>query len=148
MRSALEASLLFVLKAVGLPAPVEQLHFDWCCEHYKYRHHRSRNGNPPFCNACAVLDDLGVPYWPSSADHDYRRGRAFRFDFAWPDRKLAVEVDGGTFTGGRHVRGAGYERDVEKQNLAVTQGWRVLHFTQRQVTSGYALNVVEQALKQ
>jgi len=39
---------------------------------------------------------------------------------------LAVEVDGGTWTGGRHTRGAGFEADCEKLNAAVIAGFRVL----------------------
>jgi very-short-patch-repair endonuclease len=42
---------------------------------------------------------------------------------------LAVEVEGGMWTRGRHVRGEGYEGDCEKYNAAVLGGWRVLRFT-------------------
>ena len=54
-------------------------------------------------------------------------GRNHRFDFAWPDRKVAVEVDGGTHLkgGGRHNT----DRDREKLNLAAALGWRVLRFS-------------------
>src|SRR5690242_17560209 len=60
-------------------------------------------------------------------------GREFRFDFAWPDRKLAVEVDGGTWSGGRHNRGAGVRSDCEKSLLAFVDGWRVLRVTTEMV---------------
>ena len=73
--------------------------------------------------------------------------RRWRFDFAWPEQKVAVECDGGTRTGGRHVRPLGYEADQEKGNAAVLAGWRVLHFTQRDITSGEALRIIEAALK-
>ena len=55
--------------------------------------------------------------------------RRFRFDFAFPDRKVAVEVDGGGWLYGRHHRPKGYERDLEKCNLAQFLGWRVFRFT-------------------
>ena len=42
---------------------------------------------------------------------------------------VAVEVDGGTWTGGRHVRGAGYRRDAEKLNAAAALGWFVYRLT-------------------
>lgn len=74
--------------------------------------------------------------------------RRWRFDFAWPALKVAVECDGGTFTGGRHVRGTGFEKDAEKLNAAALQGWTVLRFTQRQITSGAALEAIEQALRE
>jgi len=55
-------------------------------------------------------------------------GRRHRFDFAWPDRRVAVEVDGNawhTRGGGRH----GTDADREKMNLAVSMGWRVFRFS-------------------
>ena len=55
--------------------------------------------------------------------------RRFRFDFAFPEQRVAVELDGGTWTRGRHVTGAGFEKDCEKMNLATALGWRVLRFT-------------------
>jgi very-short-patch-repair endonuclease len=69
--------------------------------------------------------------------------RRWRFDFAWPIWKVAVEVDGGIYSRGRHVRGSGFERDAEKRNAAVLAGWRVLHFTPRQVKSGNAVRTIE-----
>lgn len=59
--------------------------------------------------------------------------RRFRFDLAWPKNKLAVEIDGGVWSGGRHTRGAGFERDAEKLNLAISLGWKVLRFTPQQL---------------
>ena len=55
--------------------------------------------------------------------------RRFRFDFAWPSERVAVELEGGIWMRGRHVRGKGYEKDCEKYNLAALRGWRVLRFT-------------------
>ena len=55
--------------------------------------------------------------------------RRWRFDFAHPDTKIAVELDGGTWNGGRHVRGDGYARDCEKLNAASADGWRVFRLT-------------------
>lgn len=55
--------------------------------------------------------------------------RRWRFDYAWPDARVAVELEGGVHSGGRHVRGAGFERDAEKYNAAAASGWRVLRYT-------------------
>lgn len=55
--------------------------------------------------------------------------RRWRFDAAWVQHHVAVELDGGVFTTGRHTRGAGYEADCEKLNEAAVRGWRVLRFT-------------------
>ena len=55
--------------------------------------------------------------------------RLWRFDFAWPDQMVAVECEGGIWSSGRHVRGNGFRKDVEKYNAALTLGWRVFRCT-------------------
>ena len=65
--------------------------------------------------------------------------RKWRFDYAWPAKKLALEVHGATWTGGRHVRGGGFERDREKMNVAQLLGWTVLEVTMKQIDSGQAI---------
>ena len=77
----------------------------------------------------------------------FSRGRRWRFDLAWPSWMLAIEVDGGTFSRGRHTRGVGYERDCEKLNEAVLNGWHVLRVTGAMVEDGRALVYVERALR-
>ena len=74
-------------------------------------------------------------------------GRRFRFDFAWKKEWLLVEINGGTYSKGAHSTGTGINRDYEKNNLAVLNGWRVLSFDTKQVKSGAALEVVEQFLR-
>jgi len=58
--------------------------------------------------------------------------RKFRADFAWPDKKLIVEVDG---FGGGHQMNWRLAADHERQNHAVELGWRVLRYTSRQLGS-------------
>lgn len=55
--------------------------------------------------------------------------RRFRLDFAFPERRVGIELQGGVWTGGRHTRGAGYERDVVKLNLLQSLGWRCFYVT-------------------
>jgi very-short-patch-repair endonuclease len=73
--------------------------------------------------------------------------RRWRLDFAWPEHMLALEVDGGTWTGGRHTRPAGFEADAEKLNTAIVLGWRVLRATGAMVKDGRALQWVEDAME-
>lgn len=72
--------------------------------------------------------------------------RKWRFDFAWPERLLALEVEGGTWVSGRHTRGAGFEADLEKYNEAALAGWKVLRVTPDMIDDGRALAVVVRAL--
>jgi len=74
--------------------------------------------------------------------------RRFRFDAAWPDLRVAVEIDGGVWSGGRHTRGSGFLRDCEKLNLAALAGWVVLRFSGDLVRSGEAVRMVTIALNQ
>jgi len=60
-----------------------------------------------------------------TAEYKFHNERRWRFDFAWPAVKVAVEIEGGIFSGGRHTRGTGYEKDLEKYNTAITLGWKV-----------------------
>lgn len=73
--------------------------------------------------------------------------RRWRFDVAFLEHKLAVEIDGGGFVQGRHSRGTGMEKDNEKMAAALIDGWRVLRVTPRQVTSGLAIGWIEQLVR-
>lgn len=99
-------------------------------------------------------EDLAFAMWAvglpaPEREYQFDPGRKWRADFAWPALRLLVEVEGGTSEGnrGRHMRADGYQRDVEKYNAASIQGWRLLRFTRRQITSGAALAEVEAAIK-
>jgi hypothetical protein len=66
---------------------------------------------------------------------------------AWPVRgRYLIEIDGGAWTNGRHVRGKGFAADLVKLNAAALMGFRVLRFTPAMVEDGTALAVIRQAL--
>jgi very-short-patch-repair endonuclease len=73
--------------------------------------------------------------------------RKWRFDYYFPARKLAVEIEGGTGQYGRHQRPGGFEKDAEKYNTAARMGITVLRYTTRMVTDGTAINDVLEILK-
>ena len=76
---------------------------------------------------CKVLGaKTGGDWWAELAFHPRRR---WRFDFACPESRVAIEIDGGVFIGGRHSGGVGQKRDFEKMNAAAELGWTVLHYT-------------------
>lgn len=74
--------------------------------------------------------------------------RAWRFDLAWPEVKLALEVDGGAWIegGGRHNRGKGFEGDQAKLNAAVLLGWRVLRVAPKALDLYQTAQMVSQGL--
>ena len=69
------------------------------------------------------LDDNGLGEG-CSREFVFAAPRRWRFDFAWPDRLVAVEIEGAVFVQGRHTRGAGFVKDCEKYNTATVAGWR------------------------
>ena len=74
--------------------------------------------------------------------------RRYRADFAYPDKMILIEVEGGVWTNGAHVRGKHYTSDCSKYNLAATMGFRVLRFTGEMIKSGLALRTIEEVLNE
>ena len=62
-------------------------------------------------------------------EYKFHPTRKFRFDYAFPRIKLAVEFEGGIWVQGRHTKGAGYAKDCFKYNSAADLGWTVLRYT-------------------
>lgn len=73
--------------------------------------------------------------------------RRWRFDYAWPDQKVAVEVEGGIWTSGRHTRGKGFLEDMTKYNAATAQGWRVFRVTPSSLVTLETVDMLRAALQ-
>ena len=73
--------------------------------------------------------------------------RAWRFDFAWPKQKIAIELEGAVHANGRHTRGTGFEEDCHKYNTALMYGWKVIRATRAHVNKGMALAWVRLLLR-
>ncbi|MFQ5443568.1 MAG: hypothetical protein ACE5EK_03015 [Nitrospinales bacterium] len=82
-------------------------------------------------------------------EYKFHPSRRWRFDYAYTDinLRLAIEIEGGIWSGGRHTRGKGYEKDCVKYNTAALHGWTVYRFTPGHIESGYALDTIQRALK-
>ena len=66
---------------------------------------------------------------PLEAEHCFHPCRKWRFDYAHPNTKVAVEIEGAIFARGGHSRGVGYREDCEKYNAATAAGWKVFRLT-------------------
>jgi very-short-patch-repair endonuclease len=62
-------------------------------------------------------------------EYRFHPKRLWRFDFAYPDLKIAVEFEGAIWSNGRHNRGSGFIKDCEKYNEATLMGWKILRYT-------------------
>ena len=65
--------------------------------------------------------------------------RRWRFDFAIMAKQglIAVEVEGGVWTGGRHVNPIGFTKDCEKYNEATMLGWKVIRLVPSMINEEY-----------
>lgn len=84
---------------------------------------------------------VGVP------QHRFVPGRQHRFDRAWPDQMVAVEVMGGTWSQNGHARPSKVNADMAKLSLAAAWGWRCLPLTRAMIEDGTAVELIRQALE-
>ena len=75
------------------------------------------------------------------------KGRRWRFDYALPDFKIALEVEGGIFVHGRHTRPQGFYNDMEKYNTATTLGWVVVRTIPRELYTQKTLDLLLELIK-
>lgn len=91
---------------------------------------------------------LPIEFPGAIAEFEFHEKRKWRFDWAWPERKIACEYEGGIFQRGRHTRGKGYGNDCDKYNTAAVMGWCVIRTTPTMWRDGRALKMLEWAHKQ
>lgn len=84
--------------------------------------------------------------------------RKWRFDYAWPRWKVALEVEGGVFgftdpktgqrrSGGAHSSITGIKRDIEKYSYAAAMGWLVVRCMPTTLATGETMAFVKGALR-
>lgn len=92
----------------------------------------------------AKIKNAGLP--DPVTEYKFHPARRWAFDLCWPDYMLAVEVEGGIWTGGRHVSPKGYKADREKYNTAQLFGFTVLSFVDDHIKTDFAVNQIKVAL--
>lgn len=101
----------------------------------------NRSGGSP-------LEERFISLWQTyggpdlQPEYKFHATRRWRLDFYEPNTKTAIEIEGGTWSGGRHVRGKGYEGDCEKYNAATMQGIRVIRLTSGMVNGEYVRRII------
>ncbi len=88
----------------------------------------------------SICQSIGIP--APIVELRHIPGRRFRLDYAWPDHRIGLEVQGGIWTRGKHSRGAGQKIDMEKNNLGILHGWRVF-----QCVPGSEVHTIEGFIK-
>ena len=91
------------------------------------------------------IDEAGLP--KPVREFRFFKSRRWRSDFAWPESKLLVEVEGGIWVKGAHTRGAHFTRDCYKYNYASILGYTLLRFTAGMIRNGDAIEQIKLALE-
>lgn len=96
----------------------------------------SKNKPPAHTLLEKHMDELGLSYMP---EYQFAMvlGRKWAADYM-VHLKTLIEIEGGIWSRGRHTRGSGYEKDLEKYNTAAAMGYRVFRFSTGQVMDGSA----------
>lgn len=76
-----------------------------------------------------------LPQSGTRAFREYRFNlqRKWRMDWAVPEIKCAIELDGGLFVKGAHANPAAIRANYEKLNDAAKRGWRVWRYIPEQI---------------
>lgn len=85
-----------------------------------------------------LIEEMPTPL----PEYKFDENRRWRFDYAFPELKLAIEINGGV-----HRIKNKYLRDLEKLNAAAIQGWMVIQIDNNQVKNLSCLNTVLKAIK-
>lgn len=80
------------------------------------------------------------------AEHHWHPTRKFRADFAWPEHRVLLEVEGGLWVKGKHGRGSGIVKDIEKQNEAAAMGWLYLRCQPKELHTVRTLEYIRAAI--
>jgi hypothetical protein len=92
----------------------------------------------------AFFKEMGLP--EPVPEYRFDPTRKWRFDFAFVNAKLALEIQGSIFSGGRHTRGAALLKEYEKLSNAAIQGWRVMFFIPSEICMTNTAEMIRQAL--
>lgn len=111
----------------------------------KVKKNRQTTNKTPLRDVFTIIckTDLGVECIKEFKFHPERR---WRFDYAIPQYKIALEVEGGVWTQGRHTRPQGFLGDIEKYNTATLMGWRVFRITPTDLYRTATVNLLKTAI--
>ena len=111
----------------------------------KTKKSRQTAAKPPLRDVFTVIckTDLKVDCVKEFKFHPVMK---WRFDYAVPEHKIALEVEGGVWTGGRHTSPKGFLGDIEKYNTATLMGWRVFRTTPDDLYKKKTLDLMKSAI--
>lgn len=93
---------------------------------------------------CEMLQARGLPC--PTAEHEFHDSRKWRLDYCWPEEGVALEVEGGAWTRGRHTRGQGFINDCEKYNEVALHGFVLIRVVPDDLLTEDTLDLIERAI--
>lgn len=98
-----------------------------------------------------IEKELSVEVW---AEFFFSTERLYRFDYAIPVLKdgtvvkVAIEQEGGIWAQGNsgHSSGTGIQRDMDKNNLAISQGWVIIRRTPDQMLTSETIELIRSVI--
>jgi very-short-patch-repair endonuclease len=87
-------------------------------------------------HALVAKEGIATP----DVEHRFHPQRKWKFDFAWPEIKVAIEVEGR----GRHQRPGGFVKDCEKYNTAESMGWHIYRWPASYINKSRIEEIVEE----
>ena len=106
---------------------------------------RTITAKPPTCDYFTTLCRSALQV-ECLKEFKFHPTRKWRFDYAIPQYKIALEVEGGVYSGGRHVRPNGFLGDMEKYNTATLMGWRVFRTVPDALLSRATIALIQRAI--
>jgi hypothetical protein len=90
-----------------------------------------------------ALTGAGIKF---QSEKKFCKDRRFKFDIAFPKKKIAIEYEGIFSNKSRHTTMGGYAKDCEKYNLAAQLGWKVFRYTSKSL-KGNGITLIIESLK-
>jgi hypothetical protein len=92
-----------------------------------------------------LMEKEGIPCWPEFL---FMPDRKYAMDYAWPEYKLCLEVEGGIHLKGNsgHSSGVGIKRDMDKISMSASLGWRTLRVTPSDLFTIKTLDLIKKSI--
>jgi hypothetical protein len=89
---------------------------------------------------------------PLTKEYKFSAARRWRLDYyiesASGSKRFGIEIHGGVWSNGRHVRGNGFLQDLEKLNAAAMAGITVLQLGTGQVDAAHVAEIADYVRRQ
>ena len=94
-----------------------------------------------------LCKEEGLNPMPEYKFHEKRRWR-IDYYFEREEKKVALEIEGGIYTKGRHTRGSGFEKDMEKYNELSKHGIYLIRYQPKDLDTrpGEVIEMVKEIL--